>query len=131
MLNKANLYWVPIISNFSNINAAFLCEITGTLACLQHTNQTLHKFSRDTFKSTFIDHLPKNVLDTMNAIEIYFVVPLGVSFENKDKNYNASKNLKVKFNSFMVDARTDDLIGLAFLQMIDCLRERHHEERVN
>jgi hypothetical protein len=51
-LSKPNMYWVPSVSNFANIDLALV--LNNTLFAFQITIQRSHKFKPTTFQSSFV-----------------------------------------------------------------------------
>jgi hypothetical protein len=56
-LSKPNMYWVPSVSNFENIDSALV--LNNTLFAFQVTIQHSHKFKQTTFQSSFVKPVKK------------------------------------------------------------------------
>lgn len=138
-LDTANMYWVPSVSNFANIDAAFVCG--ETLVCLQYTVGQTHSFSADRFKSDLIAPLVAQRRLSFKCIEIYFVVPTGTSFTNDRAKYSLElsspdvqlshatrsalplTSFEVVFGTIEVDPSTDDMITTKIPGAIPCLEK--------
>jgi hypothetical protein len=82
MLTKKNMYWVPSIENFSNIDSAIV--IDNNLHVFQMTIKTNHDFNPTTFISNFA--LPVWEMLPFNAVFIHIVTPSDIetAFDYKD-----------------------------------------------
>lgn len=71
-LNRQTLYWQPEKGNFPNIGGAMM--VGNTLHCLQYltTKDGFHVFNLITFKTLFLDALPR--LGYTN-IQVHFITP--------------------------------------------------------
>mmetsp|Transcript_31466 Transcript_31466/g.51948 ORF Transcript_31466/g.51948 Transcript_31466/m.51948 type:complete len:170 (+) Transcript_31466:390-899(+) len=78
-LESPNVYWMPSISNFVNIDAAIM--IDGVLYCVQYTVSSSHDFNHQTFMSNFYEILSVAFRDSVTIIVVVFVVPEGVDFK--------------------------------------------------
>jgi hypothetical protein len=81
-LTERNMYWVPSIDNFSNIDSAIV--IDNNLHVFQMTIQREHDFNPATFIENFA--LPVWEMLRFNAVFIHIVTPLDnkVAFDYKD-----------------------------------------------
>jgi hypothetical protein len=82
MLMEKNMYWVPSIENFSNIDSAIV--IDNNLHVFQMTIKTNHDFNPTTFIANFA--LPVWEMLPFNAVFIHIVTPsdVDVAFDYKD-----------------------------------------------
>ena len=68
------LYWLPSTSIFGNIDAAILLA-GGILLCLQFTVGNKHGFNFVTFRQTFLNEIPPDLLKLVTRVIVKFVVP--------------------------------------------------------
>jgi hypothetical protein len=77
-LVSPNVYWVPSIPNFPNIDSAIVWG--GTLHVLQMTIKRKHGFKLKTFAHKFVTPVRSKVL-FQNQVSFHIVVPNGSSFD--------------------------------------------------
>jgi hypothetical protein len=75
-LTAANMYWIPSVPNFPNIDAAVVCD--GILECIQYTISETHPFNCTTFWTGFVERVLSQV--EFSSVRITFVVPAGTVF---------------------------------------------------
>jgi hypothetical protein len=92
MLKERNLYWVPSVCNFDNIDSAIV--IDNNLHVFQMTIKTNHKFNPTTFIANFA--LPDWEMLPFNAVFIHIVTPLDIETAFDYKNFT-EKQLVKKF----------------------------------
>ena len=82
-LTRRSAYWIPSISNFANIDAAFV-GANAKLYCIQYTVSTTHPFNTTTFRAKFLRPLRQHISFEEEEVEILFVVPRGIQFAIPD-----------------------------------------------
>jgi hypothetical protein len=87
MLIKKNVYWVPSICNFSNIDSAVV--IGNILHVFQMTIKKKHGFNLMTFVENFA--LPVWKILPFNVVFIHIVVPMDTEFDCGDFMTNLAK----------------------------------------
>ena len=81
-----NIYWIPVTSNFANIDAAVLNG--RVLLCLQYTVQTKHGFDPHTFWESFASKVHSKAETSFDSVEIWFVSPSDTNFHNDHVSYS-------------------------------------------
>lgn len=74
-LVEENVYWIPSIPNFPNIDGAVVKD--GVLYVFQYTKRTGHEFDEDTFWQAFVSVVRGNL--SFTRIHVYVVVMKGVT----------------------------------------------------
>lgn len=82
-LKCEELYWIPSISNFANIDAAFVYH--SKLVCVQYTVRTAHEFDGTTFWQDFASRVRSIV--SFSSIAVWFVTPRQTDFQLSHSNY--------------------------------------------
>jgi hypothetical protein len=83
-LTRHSAYWIPSISNFANIDAAFV-DANAKLYCIQYTVSKTHPFNTTTFRAKFLQPLKQHISFDEEEVEIFlFVVPQGIQFTIPD-----------------------------------------------
>lgn len=82
-LARHSAYWIPSISNFANIDAAFV-DANAKLYCIQYTVSKTHPFNTTTFRAKFLRPLRQHISFEEEEVEILFVVPGGIQFTIPD-----------------------------------------------
>jgi len=82
-LTRHSAHWIPSISNFANIDAAFV-GANAKLYCVQFKVSKTHPFNATTFRAKFLRPLRQHVSFEEEEVEILFVVPGGMQFVMPD-----------------------------------------------
>lgn len=79
-LTKMNIYWIPSICNFANIDAA-LVDVKKHLHCPQYTIQPTHELKVDKLHLTMIGGIRAAELQGITDVHIYYTLPSGLPFQ--------------------------------------------------
>lgn len=78
--DRPNLYWIPSVPNFANIDAAMF--LGDTLYCFQYTIAATHAFKPNSFTRAFLSRIPPQTgyMPKDSNVVLLFVVPSTVKF---------------------------------------------------
>jgi hypothetical protein len=95
-LNKVDMYWVPSIDNFPNIDADVVQN--RTLHAFQYTISDRHKFTERTFTTfvnTVCDNFPRGSIST---VLVHFISPVSVDvWEGPGKDSDLDFRVEEKY----------------------------------
>jgi hypothetical protein len=81
-MTAPNMYWIPSIPNFVNIDSAIV-GADGRLWCFQFTIEKTHGWKRRRLNSSFVNGIPPLGV-AIHDITIVYVVPSDIEFTEPD-----------------------------------------------
>ncbi|KAL3918165.1 MAG: hypothetical protein SGILL_004369 [Bacillariaceae sp.] len=82
-LTQTNMYWVPSIPNFVNLDSAIV-DANGHLWCFQFTTSTTHGYKKRRLRPSFVNLIPALPNVSINDVTMVFVVPADTVFTSPD-----------------------------------------------
>mmetsp|Transcript_14763 Transcript_14763/g.21775 ORF Transcript_14763/g.21775 Transcript_14763/m.21775 type:complete len:156 (+) Transcript_14763:262-729(+) len=107
--SNTNVYWIPSISNFANIDSAIIGS-RGDLWCFQFTIGAVHTYKSRRFRQQFLRNIP---VPFNGPATILFVVPRGNAFVEPNVNGDASVRTVSVDCSSLQSVREADTVMIA------------------
>jgi hypothetical protein len=120
-LSKPNMYWVPSVSNFENIDSALV--LNNTLFAFQITIQNSHEFEQTTFQSSFVKPVKKKFQNQLGGKGITQVVVVFV-VTVPENSFTVPESI-TKFKSLIHQVITDniDTVSCSMGKLVEKLLE--------
>ena len=83
LAERLNMYWIPSIPQFANIDAAIVVD--ATLICFQYTVQTQRHFDEDLLWEEIVGKLVRKGVP-IDVVKVVFVTPSDVRLQNTHRN---------------------------------------------
>jgi hypothetical protein len=118
-LSKPNMYWVPSVSNFANIDSALV--LNNTLFAFQITIKASHKFKPKTFKSSFVKPVKEAFQNQLGGKGITQVVVVFV-VTVPENEFTVPKSI-TKFLTHQVITDTIETVSCSMCKLLEKLLE--------